>query len=177
MRLDEKLAKIELLLLDVDGILTDGKIRYDENGIETKAFSVTDGHGLKMLSRIGIDVGIVTGRKSPVVDKRASELGITEVHQGALNKLEVVREILIRRKLSPEKVCYMGDDIVDLPVLLQVGLSVSVADAEEDVKKRVDWVISKNGGAGAVRTLTDALIKAKGRWDELTDKYFNPESL
>jgi len=175
MKLDERLAKIDLLLLDVDGVMTDGKIHIDDRGVETKAFDVTDGHGLKMLQRIGVVVGIVTGRESAVVLHRAKELGIEEVRQGAKDKLAVVRDILARRGLAPERVAFMGDDIVDLPVMLQVGLAATVPGAASYVRERAQWIAARPGGAGAVRELCEAIIQAKGRWEEATARYFPPE--
>ena len=168
-----KLAKIKLLLLDVDGVLTDGRIIYDNQGNELKAFDVKDGHGLKMLQRAGIAVGIITGRKSQVVVKRAAELGIEILYQGALSKLEPYQEILDQRGLTDEQIAYVGDDIVDLPILRRVGFSAAVADAVPEVLPLVDYVASKPGGRGAVREICDMLIKASGRWEELTQRYFH----
>lgn len=170
--MQEKLAGIKLLLLDVDGVLTDGRIIFDNQGNEIKAFDVKDGHGLKMLQRAGIKVGIITGRKSQVVANRASELGIEILYQGALSKLGPYREILAAQGLSDEQVAYVGDDIVDLPVLRRVGFSASVADAVPDVLPLVDYVTRRNGGRGAVREICDLLLRAGGRWDELTQRYF-----
>ena len=177
MTLTERLKRVRILLLDVDGVLTDGRIILNDDGVQTKFFDVTDGHGIKMLQRAGIPVGIVTGRQSRVVEVRARELSIEEVHQKTLEKLPVVREILARRGLSPEEVCYVGDDIVDLPVLLQVGAAVTVPGAAEEVRSRVHWVTTRPGGGGAVREVCDAILKATGRWDDLTRKYFEPEKL
>lgn len=177
MNLEERLKAVEILLLDVDGVMTDGRIRIDDNGTETKAFDVTDGHGIKMLKRAGIEVGLVTGRQSKVVLHRARELGIEEVHQKVLAKVPVVREILKKRGLTPDKVCYMGDDIVDLPVLLQVGLAVTVPGAPEYVKERAHWITASEGGRGAIREVCEAILKAKGLWEEMTRKYFQPEPL
>ena len=168
-----KLAKIKLLLLDVDGVLTDGRIIYDNQGNELKAFDVKDGHGLKMLQRAGIAVGIITGRKSQVVVKRAAELGVEILYQGALSKLEPYQEILDQRGLTDEQVAYVGDDVVDLPILRRVGFSATVADAVPEVLTLVDYVASKPGGRGAVREICDMLIKASGRWEELTHRYFH----
>lgn len=166
------LSGIRLLLLDVDGVMTDGRIIYDDQGRELKAFDVKDGHGLKLVQRAGIKVGIITGRQSPVVDQRAVELGIDLVYQGAKDKLVPFREILSRLQLSPRQVAYVGDDLVDLPILLQVGFSATVADAVNDVKSRVDLVTERPGGHGAVREICDFLLKACGRWDEVTQRYF-----
>lgn len=174
MTLEERLSRVDLLLLDVDGVLTDGGIHLDDSGIETKVFDVTDGHGLKMLQRGGVDVGLVTGRSSRVVEHRARELGIREVHQGSKDKVLVVKEILRRRGLTADRVAYMGDDIVDVPVMIQVGLAVTVPGAPDYVRERAHWVTERAGGRGAVREVCEALLKARGRWDELTRKYFSP---
>ncbi|NOQ51262.1 MAG: HAD-IIIA family hydrolase [Desulfuromonadaceae bacterium] len=168
----EKLAKIRLLLLDVDGVLTDGRIIYDNQGNELKAFDVKDGHGLKLLQRAGIKVGIITGRKSDVVARRAAELGIEILYQHALSKLEPYRKILADQGLGDEQVAYVGDDIVDLPILRRVGFSATVADAVPDVLPLVDYVTVRSGGRGAVREICDLLLKACGQWQELTDRYF-----
>lgn len=168
----DKLKKIKLLLLDVDGVLTDGRIVYDNQGNELKAFDVKDGHGLKLVQRAGIKVGIITGRKSDVVTRRAAELGIDILYQGALNKLEPYREILSAEGLTDEQVAYVGDDLVDLPILRRVGFSATVADAICEVLPRVDYVSQHNGGRGAVREICDLLLKATGHWETLTARYF-----
>ncbi|MDX2481422.1 MAG: HAD-IIIA family hydrolase [Desulfuromusa sp.] len=173
--MQDKLAKIKLLLLDVDGVLTDGRIIYDIQGNELKAFDVKDGHGLKMLQRAGIKVGIITGRSSNAVSRRARELGIEILYQGALHKLEPYLEILSEQGLIDEQVAYIGDDVVDLPILRRVGFSATVADAVPDVFPFVDFVTSRHGGCGAVREISDLLLRASGKWDELTKKYFDPE--
>ena len=177
MTLEERLARVELLLLDVDGVLTDGRVVLDDRGVETKAFDVRDGHGLKLLQRAGVEVGFVTGRRSRVVEHRARELGVREVHQGVRNKVEVVRAILERRGLAPERVAYVGDDLVDLPVLTQVGVGITVADAPPYVRERAHWVTSRPGGRGAVREVCEAILRARGAWDAVTRKYFDPEAL
>ena len=122
-------ATIKLLLLDVDGVMTDGRITYDNNGGELKSFDVKDGHGLKLLQRAGIEIGIITGRQSAVVARRAAELGIELVYQGVKDKLVPFHEILEKLRISPEEVAYVGDDVVDLPVMRRVGFAVTVADA------------------------------------------------
>lgn len=177
MTIDERLARVELLLFDVDGVLTDGRVVLDDRGVETKAFDVTDGHGIKLLQRGGVDVGLVTGRRSQVVKHRARELGISEVHQGVKEKLPVVRAILERRGLTAERFGYVGDDVVDLPVLLQAGLAVSVPGAPGYVRERVHWVTERPGGRGAVREVCEAVLRARGAWDRVTAKYFLPERL
>ena len=157
----EKLKKIKMLLLDVDGVMTDGRIIMDGEGRELKNFNVRDGHGLVMIQRHGIAVGILTGRKSDVVEHRARDLKITEVYQGALNKKEVFAQILQKNNLTPEVIAYMGDDIVDIPVLKMVGFSVAVSDALDLVKKTVDYITVNKGGYGAVREVCEMLLKAQ----------------
>lgn len=168
----ERLLKIRLLLLDVDGVLTDGRIIYDDRGIETKAFDVRDGHGLKLLQRTGIRVGIITGRQSEVVNVRARELGIDIVHQGARDKLVPFEEVLGGLRLAEEEVAYMGDDLPDLPVLRRAGWAVAPADAMEEVKPYVHYVTARPGGRGAVREVCDLLLRETGRWAEVTARYF-----
>jgi len=166
------LGKIKLLLLDVDGVLTDGRITYDNNGVETKAFDVKDGHGLKLVQRAGIAVGIITGRSSDVVALRARELGIEIVYQGAKDKLVPYVEVLEALGLIDEQVAYVGDDVVDLPILRRVGFSATVADAVDDVKPLVDYVARRPGGRGAVREICDFILKNSGVWTEVTVRYF-----
>jgi 3-deoxy-D-manno-octulosonate 8-phosphate phosphatase (KDO 8-P phosphatase) len=173
----EKLRGIKILMLDVDGIMTDGRIIMDSEGREMKNFDVRDGHGLKMIQRYGVEIVILTGRTSQVVEHRARDLGITEVYQGALNKKEVFQQILLKHHIGPETVAYMGDDIVDIPVLKQVGFSASVADALEIVKQYVDYITIKPGGRGAVREICELILQAQGKWPELAARYEFSESL
>jgi 3-deoxy-D-manno-octulosonate 8-phosphate phosphatase (KDO 8-P phosphatase) len=166
------LSKIRLLLLDVDGIMTDGRIHYDASGGEVKSFDVKDGHGLKLLQRAGIQVGIITGRNSSIVKRRADELGIEILYQGAKDKIIPYEEILRERGFQDEEVAYMGDDLVDLPILLRVGYSATVADAVAEVKEHVHYVTSRCGGRGAVREVCEVLLKQTGGWGAVTDRYF-----
>ncbi len=169
----QDLSQIRLLLLDVDGVLTDGRIVYDDQGGEQKAFDVKDGHGLKLLQRAGFEVGIITGRQSSVVARRADELGIRLVCQGAKDKRIPFREFLTQLALEPHQVAYVGDDLVDLPILLKVGFSATVADAVDEVKQCVDFVTQRPGGRGAVREICDHLLRASGQWDAVTARYFD----
>jgi 3-deoxy-D-manno-octulosonate 8-phosphate phosphatase (KDO 8-P phosphatase) len=170
--MEQRLEKIRLLLLDVDGVLTDGRIIFDNNGIETKAFDVKDGHGLKLLQRVGIRVGLITGRQSEVTRHRARELAIDIVHQGAKDKLLPYRQILTEMGLVDEQVAYVGDDVIDLPVLRRVGFAATVADACEEVKPYVHYVARQPGGRGAVREICDLILKGSGRWRDATARYF-----
>jgi len=169
----KRLEKIRLLLLDVDGVLTDGRIIYDNNGLEYKAFDVKDGHGIKMLQRAGIAVGIITGRESDVVRLRAQELGIEILYQGAKDKLVPYDEILETSGLTDDEVAYVGDDVVDLPILRRVGFSATVADAVPDIRPFVHYVTQQSGGRSAVREICDLLLKEGGRWAQVTERYFS----
>jgi 3-deoxy-D-manno-octulosonate 8-phosphate phosphatase (KDO 8-P phosphatase) len=167
----EKLKKIKMLILDVDGVMTDGKIIMDNEGRELKSFNVLDGHGLVMIQRHGIQAGILTGRTSAVVEHRARDLKITEVYQGALNKKEIFGQILQKNHLTPEVIAYLGDDIVDIPVLKMVGFAAAVADAQELVKKTAHYITRNKGGDGAVREICDMLLLAQGYWPEVAARY------
>jgi 3-deoxy-D-manno-octulosonate 8-phosphate phosphatase (KDO 8-P phosphatase) len=171
--MDVDLSKVRLLLLDVDGIMTDGRITYDAQGGESKSFDVKDGHGLKLLQRAGIRVGIITGRCSPIVQRRAEELGIEIVYQGAKNKIEPYTSILREQGYRDDEIAYMGDDLVDLPILLRVGFSATVADAVAEVRERVHYVTDRPGGRGAVREVCELLLKQTGAWKDVTDRYFD----
>lgn len=170
--MNEKLKHIELLLLDVDGVMTDGRIIWDANGTEIKFFNVKDGHGIKLVQRAGIQVGIITGRTSPVVDLRAKELGIEILYQGSLRKQESYDDIKQRTGLADHQIAYMGDDVIDVPVMRRVGFSATPADALPEVMKVADYVAQARGGWGAVRELCDLLLKGRGMWQELVvDRY------
>ena len=168
----KKRAKaIRLLLLDVDGVLTDGRIVYDGKGRELKSFDIKDGQGIKLFQQAGLKVGIISGRKSSAVRLRAKELGIEILHQKALDKAKTLEVILQNNQIRAEQVCFMGDDILDLPVLLRVGLAVAVADGAEEVKTNAHYVTHHPGGRGAVREICELLLKAQGKWEPITRKY------
>ena len=156
-------ASISLLLLDVDGVLTDGKLYYSSSGEELKAFSTLDGHGLKMLMRSGVTIGIITGRKSPAVETRCKELGITILYQGQQDKLDALREILEQLQLQPEQVAYAGDDLPDLPIIREVGLGFSVPTAHPAVRDETDAIAEWPAGHGAVREICDFLLTAMNK--------------
>jgi len=170
----EKLIPITLLLLDVDGVLTDGTIVYSDSGEEIKAFNVRDGHGLKLVMRAGIGVALLTARESKAVLHRARDLGINDVYQKATDKIAAYATILLDKKVEDKNVCYVGDDIIDIPVLRRAGFSAAVADAVPEVKEIVDYVTSKEGGKGAVRELCELLLKAQDKWEQVTGKYALP---
>ena len=163
---------IKLLILDVDGVLTDGSIILDNNGNEYKAFHVRDGHGIKMLIHAGVRVAIITGRHSKVVERRAHELGITEVFQKCMDKKIAYTQLMQQYSLQNHEVAYVGDDIVDAPIMAVVGFPVAVADAAEEAKKFALMVTENRGGRGAVREVTDFILKAKGLWKRMFDEYF-----
>lgn len=162
---------IKVLMLDVDGVLTDGSIILDNVGNEFKSFNVRDGHGIKMLMRSGIEVALITGRYSRVVDRRAHELGIKEVFQRCRDKIIAYRQLAEKYSLKDNEIAYIGDDVVDIPLLKRSGLSVAVADAHEEVKAFAMMVTENRGGRGAVREVCDFLLRAKGLWQDIINGY------
>jgi 3-deoxy-D-manno-octulosonate 8-phosphate phosphatase (KDO 8-P phosphatase) len=163
--------RVELLLLDVDGILTDGGIILISSGEEIKVFSVLDGMGIKLLQKIGVELGIVSSRNSKVVEHRGRELGIELIIQGELDKLSAVESILKQKGLTFESVAYMGDDWVDIPLLKKAGLAISVPNAWPPVKDYAHYITTKEGGKGAVREVCELIIRAKGKWEEVFSRY------
>jgi YrbI family 3-deoxy-D-manno-octulosonate 8-phosphate phosphatase len=174
MKMDDFGRDVELILADVDGVLTDGGIVFDNQGIETKKFHVRDGLGVRLWQRAGYKFGIITARTSHIVKMRAAEMGVDIVRQGFEDKLPAARAAIDELKLAPAQVCYIGDDLPDLPVLGYIGAKVAVADAVPEVRAAVDYVTKLPGGAGAVRELIELILKSKKRWDELVRRYTNP---
>jgi len=166
-----KAKKIRLLLLDVDGILTDGRILYNEKGQEIKWFHVQDGQGIRWLLREGIEVGFLSGRSSRAVEMRAEELGVSFLFQGIKDKTKIFEKLLQKTKLDPEQVSFMGDDFMDLPLLKKVGLSISVSNGHPLVQKKVDYVTRAAGGLGAVREVSELIFRAQGKWDSILRDY------
>ncbi|MDX6020591.1 3-deoxy-manno-octulosonate-8-phosphatase KdsC [Scandinavium sp. V105_16] len=162
----EKAEKIRLLILDVDGVLSDGLIYMGNNGEELKAFNVRDGYGIRCALTSGIEVAIITGRKAKLVEDRCKTLGITHLWQGQSDKLIAYNELLDTLSLQPDEVAYVGDDLIDWPVMAEVGLSVAVADAHPLLPPRADYVTRIDGGRGAVREVCDLLLLAQGKLDE-----------
>jgi 3-deoxy-D-manno-octulosonate 8-phosphate phosphatase (KDO 8-P phosphatase) len=169
-QIKDKAKNIKLLILDVDGVMTDGSIILDNNGNELKRFHVRDGHGIKMLQKVGINVGIITGRKSKVVEVRAKELGIKEVYQKIWNKSVVYEKLLKKYKCKDENVAFMGDDIVDQELLKRAGLSAVPIDADDGARKWADMVTKKGGGRGAVREFTDLILRSTGLWKKVSEE-------
>lgn len=167
----KKARKIRLLLLDVDGVLTDGGIVMDDRGKEVKRFNVRDGQGIKLLMQAGLEVGFITGRFSRVVIHRARDLGVSRVYQRAFNKLEVYQKIKRETGLKDQEIAYIGDDIVDLPVLRKVGLAITVKNGWEGLKQMVDYVSRERGGDGAVRDIAELILKAQAKWTTSTQCY------
>jgi 3-deoxy-D-manno-octulosonate 8-phosphate phosphatase (KDO 8-P phosphatase) len=168
-------ARIKLLVLDVDGVLTDGTLVWHANGQESKVFHVHDGHGIRLLQRAGIEAAFLTGRRSQVVDDRARDLGIKLVVQGSRNKLADYEHILQLRELGDQSVAYVGDDLVDVPVFRRVGLAVTVADGASHILPYCHASTLNKGGRGAVREVCEFLLQVQGKWEEITAVYFNPE--
>ena len=168
----ERAKRIRLLLLDVDGVMTDGRLGFDGAGREFKSFYARDGIGIRLIQRAGLRVGILSGRRAKVVELRARELGIDLLRQKVQDKARGLKEILKKEKLRPDQICYVGDDLVDLPVLTRVGLAVAVADAAPEVKAVAHVLTRKPGGMGAVREVCEILLKAQGKWKAGVQKYF-----
>jgi len=167
----EVAKNIKLVIVDVDGVLTDGSIILDNEENEFKSFHVRDGHGIKMLIRAGFPVAMITGRSSKVVERRARELGITEVCQKCLDKRVAYRYLIEKYSVESREVAYIGDDIVDLSLLHESGFSVAVADAAEEAKNAAMMITKSKGGRGAVREVCDFLLKAKGFWEGIINEY------
>lgn len=162
---------IRLALFDVDGVLTDGRLVFHASGEESKTFHARDGHGLKLLQEAGIEVGVISARRAAAVEHRMRQLGIAHVFQGQHDKAAVYLGLIERLGLRHAEVAYMGDDVIDLPVLCRVGLAATVADAPGIVKRHCHWIAAQGGGQGAVRELCDMILEAQGRLDALLARY------
>ncbi|MBM4285679.1 MAG: HAD-IIIA family hydrolase [Deltaproteobacteria bacterium] len=160
-------GRVRLLILDVDGVLTDGRLYFGPKEELCKVFHVRDGHGVKMLQQAGIEVAFVSGRRSDAAFRRAKELGVHRYHEGVRDKAAVLEELCRALSLTPDQVGAVGDELVDLPLFHRVGLAVAVADAPPEVQAAAHWVTTLPGGRGAVREVTDLILKAAGRWEEL----------
>ncbi len=171
MKLEDRCRGIQLILSDVDGVLTDGGIVFDNQGIETKKFHARDGLGIKLWQRAGFRFGILTARTSHIVRLRAAELGLNIVRQGFEDKVPAAQDIIREQNLQADEVCYIGDDLTDLPIIRRVGLGAAVADAAAEVRSAAHLVTILPGGGGAVRELIETILKAQGRWDDLIRKY------
>jgi 3-deoxy-D-manno-octulosonate 8-phosphate phosphatase (KDO 8-P phosphatase) len=175
LTIDQRAARIRLVLFDVDGVLTDGRVVLHGDGSESKQFHIRDGIVMVWAQRVGLKIGLLSARMSATTAERAAQLGITLVHQGVASKIEAYEEIVGDIGLNGEEVAYMGDDIVDIAVLSRVGLSAAPADAVVEVREHVHWISSAAGGAGAARELLELILRAQGRWDAIV-RSFTPEA-
>ncbi|MBL1142269.1 MAG: 3-deoxy-manno-octulosonate-8-phosphatase KdsC [Proteobacteria bacterium] len=169
----EKAASIKLAVFDVDGVLTDGRLILGESGNEYKAFHVRDGHGLVMLLESGCNIAVITARSSKIVAERMSSLGIKYVFQGEKDKGARLMKLIDELDLQREQVAYVGDDVIDLPAMIKVGLPIAVADARPEVKEHADWITQDCGGQGAVREVCELIMKAQGNFDDRIKTYLS----
>ena len=167
----ERARRVKMILMDADGVLTDGKIVFLSGGNELKMFDSKDGVGIKLAQRAGLKTGVISGRESEALLRRCEELGMDEIHQRVFEKLATYDEIRTRLGLGDEECCFIGDDLVDAPVLKRVGLPVTVADGHPALAPLVAYVTERNGGSSAVREVIDRIIRAQGKWDEIVGRY------
>ncbi|MFC6632592.1 KdsC family phosphatase [Microbulbifer taiwanensis] len=175
-QLNEALKKVRWLLLDVDGVLTDGKLYFDNNGNELKTFNTLDGHGIKMLQKSGVRVAIITGRRSAVVERRTHDLGISKLIQGREDKFAALQELFADEPCRLEDIAYVGDDYPDLLVMTRIGCPISVPNAAPPVRERALWITEARGGEGAVREVCDRIMQAQGTFDTALAPYLPPSS-
>jgi len=167
----EKISKIKVLIMDIDGVLTDGRVGYDNNGNETKFFNVQDGHALKMAKRGNLIIGAISGRAAEANRRRATELDFDFLYEKQLDKRHAFQKVLEEFNVKPHECAYIGDDIIDIPVLRQVGLAVAVNNAPEELNDFVDYQTQKDGGHGAVREVAVMLLKGQNSWNKLMERY------
>jgi 3-deoxy-D-manno-octulosonate 8-phosphate phosphatase (KDO 8-P phosphatase) len=173
--IEAKAARIRLVLFDVDGVLTDGRVVLHGDGTESKQFHIRDGIVMVWAQRVGLKIGLLSARMSATTVERAAQLGITLVHQGVASKIDAYDQIVGDIGLNDEEVAYMGDDIVDIGVLMRVGLSAAPADAVPEVRERAQWIAPSAGGCGAARELLELILRAQGKWDGIV-RSFTPET-
>ena len=172
----EKAKNIKLVIFDIDGVMTDGSLFFDNNGGEYKAFNSFDGHGLRMLQECGVMVAVITGRKSELVKHRMHDLGVTLLYQGYRDKRPAFEALLKEVKLSKDQIAYLGDDVVDLPIMTQLDFAIAVQNAHPFVKKHAHWITDRSGGKGAVRDVCEFILEAKGLLDDKLHTYiYSPE--
>ena len=174
MDTESRAKKISLLILDVDGVLTDGQLLFSDQGEAMKVFNTQDGLGISAANQAGLKTAIITGRETEMVRRRGAELNITDVFQGAQDKLQAYHQLLHKYSLQPDQVAYIGDDINDLAVMTRVGLACAVANAVADVKKRAHFITTREGGRGAVREVIELILRAQGKWDNIVETYLQP---
>jgi 3-deoxy-D-manno-octulosonate 8-phosphate phosphatase (KDO 8-P phosphatase) len=168
----DKARRVKLLIVDIDGVMTDGRIIYSIYGDELKFFDVQDGFGISLLRRAGIKSVIITAKKSRIVKLRARDMKVAKAYQGHMDKLKPFAKALRKFRVIPEEVCFIGDDLIDIPILKRVGLAVAVPNAVDDVKEHAHLITRKTGGRGAVREVCDMILKVQGKWPLATAKYF-----
>lgn len=168
----DKARRIKMLITDIDGVMTDGRIVYSIYGDELKFFNVTDGFGMSLLKRAGIRTVIMTAKKSRIVKMRGRDLKVDKVYAGFIDKMIPFNRLLRKFKISAEEICFVGDDLIDIPILKRVGLAVSVPNAVDEVKAAAHYMTSKSGGHGAVREVCDLILKSQEKWDKVTAKFF-----
>lgn len=166
-----KAARVRLVIFDVDGVLTDGSLYFGNDGNEYKAFNIRDGHGMKMLQNNGVSIAVISGRHAASSERRLAELGVRHVYLGIRDKLKIFLELLDQLGIKPEQVAYVGDDVVDLPVMSRVGLAVAVQDADPFVRHHAHWQTASRGGQGAAREVCELILEAQGRLDQERSKY------
>jgi 3-deoxy-D-manno-octulosonate 8-phosphate phosphatase (KDO 8-P phosphatase) len=169
--IERRASHIKLLLMDCDGVLTDGRLWLTRDGDEQKSFNTHDGLGLSLLHRAGLKSGIITGRSSEAVARRAQELGVEFVHQGNLAKLAAFEQVLVDAAVSESEVAFIGDDLPDIPLMKRAELSVAVADAVAETRSVAHYITQARGGRGAVREVIELILKSQGRWQDLVDDY------
>jgi 3-deoxy-D-manno-octulosonate 8-phosphate phosphatase (KDO 8-P phosphatase) len=172
----ERAKKVKLLIIDIDGVMTDGRIIYSIYGDELKFFDVQDGFGISLLRAAGIPSVIITAKKSRIVTLRARDMRVAKAYQGHLDKLVPFKKILKRFKIAPDNICFVGDDLIDIPVLKRVGFAVAVPNAVEETKSAAHYITSKTGGRGAVREVCDMILKSQDKWDLVTGKFITPDA-
>ena len=168
----ERIKRIKVLILDIDGVMTDGHIIYSVYGDELKFFDVQDGFGITLLRKAGIKSVIITAKKSRIVKLRARDMKVAKAYQGYMDKVKAFNKAVRKFRVAPEEVCFIGDDLIDLPVLKRVGFAVAVPNAVEEVRQHAHHITERAGGHGAVRELCDLILKSQGKWDLATAKYF-----
>jgi 3-deoxy-D-manno-octulosonate 8-phosphate phosphatase (KDO 8-P phosphatase) len=171
--IESRASRIKLVLFDVDGVLTDGRVQLHADGTESKTFFIRDGIAMVWAQRVGIKVGFLSARLAPTTPLRAAQLGITLVYHGVASKLAAYEQILEDQRLTDEDVAYMGDDVVDLAVLARVGLSTAPADAVPEIRDRVHWISQSAAGSGAARELIEVILRAQNRWEEVLASYLH----
>ena len=169
----QQAKNIKLVIFDIDGVMTDGSLFFDNNGDEYKAFNSFDGHGLRMLQECGVQVAIITGRKSELVKHRMNDLGVTLLYQGYRDKTPAFEALLKEVNISKEHITYVGDDVVDLPIMSQLDFAIAVQNAHPFVKKHAHWITERSGGRGAVRDVCEFILQAKGLLDDKLDSYLH----